>query len=159
MKSFKKYIFEQQKDEEIPLYRLSGKPHLPYIEVTDSRGNVHQAPFHSELKDGRIRYDFTQAGQNSIKSGAAFLRIGSEKPGVKELSFHHGRDFRMDVFDKSPKGMGLQIMTYTPEQRGDDEPPAPAPEPRLKKARRLGTPLRVGGRKHSSRRTKQRAKV
>ena len=145
MKSFKQYISEQEEHAEMPLYRLSGKPHLPYIEVYDSKGGVHQAPFHSELKDGQIRYDFTEAGQNAKKSGAAFLRIGYEKPGVKELSFHHGRDFRMDVFDKSPKGMGLQIMTYTPEGRGDDEPPAPAPEPRLKKARRLGTPMRVGG--------------
>jgi hypothetical protein len=48
MKSFKQYIYEENnpKHHEMPIYRLSGKPHLPFVEVQDSLGRTHQAPFH-----------------------------------------------------------------------------------------------------------------
>ena len=90
MKSFKQYISEENnpEQEEMPIYRLSGKPHLPFVEVHDSFGRVHQAPFHSELKDGKIRYDFTQAARDAnAKKG--FLSIGGRNVGVTELQNHH----------------------------------------------------------------------
>jgi len=150
MKSFKQYILEaNEEDEEMPIYRLSGKPHLPYVEVQDSLGSIHQAPFHSELKDGKIRYDFTQAARDAnAKTG--FLRVGGRNVGVAELQNHHGREFRHDIFTEGGgRGLGykgIMLMTYTPERREDDQPPADPREPRLKKARRLGPPT-PGGRR------------
>lgn len=159
MKSFKQYIIEENKEEdEIPIYRLSGKPHLPFIPVFDSLGTQHQAPFHSELKNGQIRYDFGEAAR-SANAKKGFLKIGGRSVGEKELEQHHGRAFKGDIFSESgARGLGehgLQLMTYTPEKREDKEPPAPEPEPRLKKARRLGPPV-PGGRRPASRRMARR---
>lgn len=150
MKSFRQYILEaNEEDEEMPIYRLSGKPHLPYVEVQDSLGRTHQAPFHSELKNGKIRYDFTEAARNA-NADKGFLRVGGRKVGVAELQNHHGREFRHDIFTEGGgRGLGykgIMLMTYTPEKREDDQPPADPREPRLKKARRLGPPV-PGGRR------------
>jgi hypothetical protein len=163
MKSFKQYITEENnpEQEEMPIYRLSGKPHLPFVEVQDSLGRIHQAPFHSELKDGKIRYDFTQAARDAnAKKG--FLSIGGRNVGVPELQNHHGREFRHDIFTEGGgRGLGykgIMLMTYTPEKREDDQPPADPREPRLKKARRLGLPV-PGGRKGSFRKVERKAKT
>lgn len=149
MKSFKQFISEEETPEDMPVYRLSGKPHLPFIEVQDSLGRVHQAPFHSELKNGKIRYDFTEAGR-SANEKKGFLRIGGKAVGVAELQNHHGREFRHDIFTEGGgRGLGykgIQLMTYTPEHREDDEMPTPEPEPYLTKARRIGPPV-PGGRR------------
>jgi hypothetical protein len=151
MKTFKQYIIEENnpEHEEMPIYGLSGKPHLPYVEVQDSLGRTHQAPFHSELKNGKIRYDFTEAGRSAV-AAKGFLRVGGRKVGVAELQNHHGREFRHDIFTEGGgRGLGykgIMLMTYTPEKREDDQPPSPEPEPRLKKARRLGPPT-PGGRR------------
>lgn len=160
MKSFRHYIREQSpQEDELPIYRLSGKPHLPFIPVFDSKGNEHRATFHSELKDGKVRYDFTEAGR-AAKANGAFLRIGDLGVGEKELEFHHLRPFKGDVFSdfagmNNRRGglvTGVQIMTYTPQGRADKEPPADPREPRLKKGRRLGPPV-PGGRRSTLRRT------
>jgi len=156
MKSFKQFIIEEKnsEQEEMPIYRLSGKPHLPFVEVQDSLGRIHQAPFHSELKNGKIRYDFTEAGRSAV-AAKGFLRVGGRNVGVAELQNHHGREFRHDIFTEAGgRGLGykgIQLMTYTPEKREDDEPPADPREPRLKKARRLG-PSVPGGRRSTRRR-------
>ena len=63
---------------------------------------------------------------------------------------HHGREFRHDIFTEGGGAglgyKGIQLMTYTPEHREDDNPPSSNPEPRLGKARRLGPPVPPGRR-------------
>lgn len=153
MKSFKQYILEEKEDLELPTYRVSGKQHLSSIPVFDSKGNVHQATFHSELKSGQIRYDFTEAAR-AANANRGFLKIGGMKVGEKELEHHHLRSFTGDVFSASGgRGLGhkgIMLMTYTPEGREDKEPPVDPTEPRLKKARRLGPPI-PGGRRSTVR--------
>jgi hypothetical protein len=157
MLSFIQYL----KEESMPIYKISGRPHLPFITAYDNKGGVHQAPFHSETREGKIRYDFTEAGRLANEKGG-FIQYPKTKPQVhQELSFHHGINFRDDVFTEGGGARaqhGITLLTFTPEVDDDDDgppPPEPESEPKLTQKKRLApsSPIQSSrsGRKISSR--------
>jgi hypothetical protein len=132
------------------LYRYSNKPHLPFVTAYDNKGEVYQAPFHSETKDGKIRYDFSEAGRLANEKGG-FISYAKTSQ-LKELDDHHGIKFRNDVFTDGGSRLAqknMMIMTYTPEIDEDDDDdddddetppptePKPSPTPTLTRKRVL----------------------
>jgi hypothetical protein len=145
MLSFIQYLKEEQ--DEMPIYKVSGKPHLPFIIAHDNKGGVHQAPFHSETKDGKIRYDFGDISRLMRNTKGLQLSWLKTTDSVNsQLSEHHGVRLRNDVFAASGRLIekGLQLLTFTPEARDDKDdddrpspPPEPEPQPKLTQKKRL----------------------
>jgi hypothetical protein len=126
MKSFRHFIREQQED--FGHHSKSGRPHLPSITIHDSHGEAHQAPFHSEIEGGKVRYDLTDALEKVKQKGAFFKLADGAAAASKELSDHHAREFTNDMATEGgARGLGkhgVMMLTFTPEHRedGDSEP-------------------------------------
>lgn len=112
MKSFRHFIREQEEDF---------GHHLPSITIHDSHGEAHQAPFHSEIEGGTVRYDLTDALAAVKQKGAFFKLAHGSKMAEKQLSDHHGRKFTGDLATKGGANLakhGVMLLSFTPEGGG-----------------------------------------